>query len=218
MDLDYWNSLYKKDSNSDDRGRKIVHFPSPFAEFCMNEILSENAFILELGTGNGRDAFYFREQGCKVHAVDQSETAIELNNKKSKELFSGNDIHFSCCDFVSGVDLKNSPEFVYSRFVFHAISKEQQSSAFEWMSDSLGKGSNVLIEARTDKDPLCGQGEKVNGNAYVCGHYRRFIKSDEFIDEAIKYGFRIRYFNESNGLAVYKDEDPVVMRVFLEKK
>jgi len=217
MDLEYWDEVYKHESNKDDRGRKIVHYPSPFAEFCLNKIMDSDSRVLELGTGNGRDAFYFSEQGCRVYAVDQSATAIEHNKNKSKEIFSNGQIEFERADFIDGLQLEVMPDFVYSRFVFHAISAKEQTNTLSWLSAQLKSGVMLLIEARTNHDPLCGQGELVEDSAFICGHYRRFIDSQKFIEEALNFGFRLRYFNEATGLAIYKDEDPVVMRIFLEK-
>ena len=40
---------------------------------------------------------------------------------------------------------------------------------------------------------------------------------EEFKKGLIDIGFNLFYFNESNGYAKYKDQDPVLLRVIAEK-
>ena len=63
----YWDQFYK------DFGRRT---PS---QFCVSVItdLEPEASIVELGSGNGRDSFFFAEQGFRTVAMDASETAIQ---------------------------------------------------------------------------------------------------------------------------------------------
>jgi hypothetical protein len=48
-------------------------------------------------------------------------------------------------------------------------------------------------------------------------HYRRFIDSQTFRNKLLLLGWEIVYFEESNGLAVFGDEDPVVARCVFKK-
>ena len=66
-------------------------------------------------------------------------------------------------------------------------------------------------------DDFYGKGDKVGKNAFVLSHYRRFIEPNLLLMKLIKVGFKMLYFVETNGLAVYKDEDPIVMRVVCRK-
>ena len=44
-----------------------------------------------------------------------------------------------------------------------------------------------------------------------------FIGSDEFVKTAIGLGFKLKYFTEENNLSVRVDDNPVLMRIVLEK-
>ena len=48
---DYWNNFYKK--------KIIPDYPSNFAKYCLKNFIKKNYNLLEIGTGNGRDAIYF---------------------------------------------------------------------------------------------------------------------------------------------------------------
>lgn len=48
--------------------------------------------ILELGSGQGRDTFYFARNGFEVYALDYSNQGIEAINKKAHELRPSHDI------------------------------------------------------------------------------------------------------------------------------
>jgi hypothetical protein len=61
-------------------------------------------------------------------------------------------------------------------------------------------------------------GEVLSPTERIHGHYRRFIVLDEFRDRLTKRGFVIENEVESNGLAVYGEEDPVVIRVTARKE
>jgi hypothetical protein len=66
---------------------------------------------------------------------------------------------------------------------------------------------------------MCGKGTKVEGerDAWINTHYRRFIRKDELLKELEGLGFTIDYVLEKDGIAVYKDDNPVVIRVHAKK-
>ncbi len=45
----------------------------------------ENSDILDLGSGAGRNSFYFAEMGCRVTGLEISKTAIEISEQNAKE-------------------------------------------------------------------------------------------------------------------------------------
>ena len=147
-------------------------------------------------------------QGCGNHSEKVS--VKDFLGGKGFKFFKGD---FSKFNF-EGCGKKKA---VYSRFTLHSISLEQEDSLLYNLSKGLNLGDLFLIEARTVNDPLCGVGEKVGHNEYITDHYRRFIDSNEFINKVMSQGFSLCYFVESNGLSVYKDDDPVLMRLVLKK-
>ena len=83
--------------------------------------------------------------------------------------------------------------------------------------DNLRQNGLFCIEVRTTKDPLCGVGRNMGDDTFFTDHNRRFINSDVFLKHVLKLGFKLRYFTEKNNLSIYKNDNPVLMRIILEK-
>ncbi|SMD32387.1 Methyltransferase domain-containing protein [Reichenbachiella faecimaris] len=201
-DKEFWEDFYSK--------KKGTLEPSPFATFVFDEIGLAGTLI-ELGCGNGRDSLFFSERGISVYGIDQCETTISRLNKLSRS-----NAKFEVRDFTT-LDGLGQFDNVYSRFTLHSVSKEQATQTLVWAFQSLNEGGKFCIEVRSIKDELFGQGTEVEKDAFVTDHYRRFIRIDEMLEELKAIGFKIDYSIESKGLAVYKDEDPSIIRIVAVK-
>ena len=140
--------------------------PSPFAEEVIKS-LDSGCSLLEIGCGNGRDSRFFASNGISVVATDICEAAIDLTASKLPK---------NCKALVASA--KRLPEevyvdYVYARFVLHALTEEEQHDLFVWMQKHVKK--KIFIETRSVNDPRCGKGKQVGNNAYVDTHYRRFM-------------------------------------------
>ena len=105
----------------------------------------------------------------------------------------------------------------YSRFTVHAISKEDEDSLLPKVYNALDDDGLFCIEVRTTKDPLYGVGKYCGDNIYLTDHKRRFIDSNEFLSTMLNIGFRLVYFTEENNLSIYKEDNPILMRIILRK-
>ena len=201
--IDYWDQYYKKDN--------IPSFPSPFAEYVANKLNHEKN-ILEIGCGNGRDSKFFSSLGHQVTGLDRSNEAIEL----CKNLYSEEEERIKFF-FGTITDIakkfKKKYDLIYSRFVFHAMSLNEEITTLKISYELLNKGGQFFIECRSVNDPLLHKGEKLSHTERVDGHYRRFIILEELQQRLILEGFEVIESIESNGLAKFGDEDPVVIRV-----
>ena len=104
--INYWNSFYKKNSISSE---------STFAKFTYRKIKKFRGKILDIGCGNGRDAYFFNKKGFNVLGVDISQKAIQINSKdKIKNLI------FKRFD-VGKDKLKSKFEIIYCRFFVHTL-------------------------------------------------------------------------------------------------
>jgi len=81
----------------------------------------------------------------------------------------------------------------------------------------VNDGGLFCIEVRTTKDPIFGKGENCGDNTFITDHRRRFIDSQVFIKQCLALGFKILYFTEENNLSVHKNDNPVLMRLILQK-
>ncbi len=210
MDKDYWDSFYAKRHTA-------IEKPSTFAEYVHGRI-SPGSAIFELGCGNGRDAIYFASQKHDVTACDQSSTSIEgLVAQGEKSDFPWP--KFICAGFESlgDRDLKKF-DVVYSRFTMHAVPKEVATTAYNWTWEGLRSGGAFWIEVRSVKGSLYGKGKACERDAFIYNdHYRRFLRIEELTAELTSLGFVIEHSEESSGLSVYKEDDPVLIRLLARK-
>ena len=199
--INHWNEYYKKDNTPS--------FPSPFAKYVRNKLCTKQT-ILEIGCGNGRDSKYFAAQGHQVTGLDRSDEAIEL----CKKLYSCESLEFFF-GTIADIEKINKIKFdlIYSRFVFHAMSLSEEIETLKTSYQLLDKKGQFFIECRSINDPLSHKGEILSHTERVDGHYRRFIILEEFKQRLIQVGFRITKTIESNGLAKFEEEDPIIIRI-----
>jgi adenylylsulfate kinase-like enzyme/2-polyprenyl-3-methyl-5-hydroxy-6-metoxy-1,4-benzoquinol methylase len=201
----HWASFYRKHT--------AATAPSPFAQDCLARLKPAQR-LLEIGCGNGRDATFFAANGFQVTALDKSQAAIDAGMEHNEH-----GIEYICCDVVDVAD-RVSGKFgvVYSRFSLHAMTRAEEERAIAAAHDLLSPGGTFCIECRSINDPLARAGDVLSPDERIAGHYRRFIVLADLLDKLKAQGFGIREHVESKGLAVFGDEDPVVIRVLAEKR
>jgi len=204
LDKNYWNNYYSKNNKLQD--------PTSFAKSVIN-IIPDNSKIMELGCGTGRDSYYFASKGHILTACDQSEIIIKNLLQKNK-----NNPYFLKSD-IKNLSKKINDRFniIYARFVLHALDDMESKEAISWTFSHLEKDGLFLSESRSIQDSIFGSGDKVNNRIYKTTHQRRFLKKDELLKDLKNAGFIIDDVVENKGLAIYKDSDPVVIRIVARK-
>jgi len=196
-DKNYWENFYKEHRNTSQ--------PSSFAEYVKKKYLKSVNSLLELGCGNGRDAFFFAsELGVKVYAIDQVEE--EIAYLKS---ISGENPNFIAGDFTN-LSSYNKVDYIYSRFTLHSITKESEDLLFSQLNNQLNENGLLLIEARSKKD------EK-QSKFFKTKHFRRYLDFNSTIIKIENLGFEILEKVEAQDLAIYKNENPYVLRIIARK-
>lgn len=206
----YWDAFYKEN-----RG----HLPSQFCVSVLTE-LDPDTVVVELGSGNGRDAHYFASRGHITIAMDISREAIKLCREYVPETNSHHPKFFQG-DLTSHADLRETVGCArrnagdkkivcYSRFVIHTLDDEQESAFLTGMAGLLEPEESIYFEFRSKQD----SGLK----KLFDGHYRRYVDTDAFTDRlASDLGLSIDYCITGQGMAKYRDEDPYVSRVIARK-
>lgn len=202
-DKSYWEQYYKKNPNPVE--------PSTFARFTSGFLHPGNSLI-ELGCGNGRDSVFFAQNNLNVTAIDQVESEMDYLNHK----YSLYNLDFKADDFTRLTSDK-SYDYVYSRFTLHSINEEAESRVLKWIGSNLKDQGYFFLEVRSINDPMFQKGEKISDNENVTTHYRRYLNLEDTINKIEKCGLKIIYQLESQGLAVYKDDDPMLIRIVAQK-
>lgn len=198
---EHWRDYY--------RHAQGVFDPSPFAIEVASH-LPPGSSLVEVGCGNGRDAAFFARRGHPVLGLDISAEAIELSRGKHK-----NPALIFANAPLSGVRETHRGKFdaVYSRFCLHAMNLDEEVETLEAAAAVLRPRGMLFVECRSINDPLARLGEVISPTERIHGHYRRFIIKDELISRATGAGFDVVNVVESNGLAMFGKEDPVVIRL-----
>ena len=199
--MNHWDEYYKKDN--------VPAFSSPFAEYVANKLINQQT-ILEVGCGNGRDAKFLASQGHLVTGLDRSVEAIEL----CKKLYSNESLGFFLGTIIDIAKInKKKYDLIYSRFVIHAMSLNEEIKTLNMSHKLLNKYGQFFVECRSINDPLSRKGDILSNTERIEGHYRRFIILEEFKQRLVQVGFKIIKTIESNGLAKFGKDDPVVIRI-----
>lgn len=196
----HWNEFYSAGDG--------IELPSSFAEMVGGKIKPRSR-IIEVGCGNGRDAFYFQKCGHDVLAIDPSDAAIKSCLSRS----TGN-IRFECGKIDRFAKEKVAfADVVYSRFCIHAMNALEETEFLQASAKLLRPSGHIFIECRSIKDPLARLGEVLSPTERIYGHYRRFIVADELVHKMEVVGFRILNLIEARDLAIHNDDNPCVIRV-----
>ncbi len=203
----YWNKFYNSD-------QKNIG-PSNFAKFLKKKVIKKNDNILDVATGNGRDAFYFCKYANFVFGIDNSKIAIKFNKRKIR-LKKINNLNFSnlSAEKISLFKKKNI-NLIYARFFLHAIKENIEDKFLLKIKKHFCKSTKVALEFRTTKDDLFKKGRKISKNERVTSHYRRFIDLEKFKRKIKKLKFKIIYKKTGKNLSKTNSENPYLCRLIL---
>lgn len=200
----FWKKYYKKHRDNE--------IPSLFAVFCLENYIKPGTRLLELGCGNGRDAFYFAKNNLQITALDLESEEIKYLTKKNK----CTNLKFLNKDFTT-FSSENTFDIVYSRFTIHSISSDDETLTFKNTYKNLKKDGLFLMEVRSIKDEMFITSDKLSDNEGTTDHYRRFINYKEVKQKLEGMNFKIIFSIESTGLAPHKEEDPMIIRIIAKK-
>jgi hypothetical protein len=206
----YWNNFYREFQK---------YIPS---QFCVSVItdLPKDSVIVELGSGNGRDSLYFATQGFTTLALDLSEVAVKACQDYCKA--QGLEVaHFVQADITDATAVAQAVDTAraksasgalvfYSRFVMHSLNDAQQQLFLQTLSTCSHPEDVIYFEFRSTGDG--------NLKKHFGGHYRRYVNTSEFDDLANIAGFDVTYAITGQGMAKFKEEDPIVSRIIAAKK
>ncbi|HMU13461.1 MAG: class I SAM-dependent methyltransferase [Bacteroidetes bacterium] len=202
--ITYWEEYY--------RANPHPFNPSAFA-MEMAKRMGTAGPVIELGCGNGRDAVFLGAQSKgPVVAIDQCEEETRRLNAEH----GNKNLQFVAGDF-SRYTPTTAPRYIYSRWTMHAVDEVTEDRTLDWVAAALVPGGEFMVEARSIRDDLYGKGESLGGHAFFTDHYRRFMDPERFAQKLRNRGLEIISLVESRGLAVHKQDDPMIVRVLARK-
>lgn len=200
---DYWEQFYRSEAS-----RKVPTEPSPFARW-VSEREQPPGPLVDIGTGNGRDALWFARQGFETLGLDYAEAAVELASSHARD--EGLSAGFEQLNLYHDDELEKMgsriaetvrPAVLYARFFVHALEDDARQNLWRLARLLLPRGGRVYLEFR------------VAETQHAFGeHYRHFVAPGVVEEEIVAQGGTVDHLEVGNGMAVYQDEDPRVCRV-----
>jgi len=206
----FWNNYYNSRDNN--------NVASNFALFINKKFIKEDTFLLDVGSGDGRDAFYLRKKAKYVFGIDLSNIAIKKNKLKTKRLGLKN-ITFKNLSSNDLIKINNMKiNFIYARFFLHAINETNENIFLKNIIKNFDNETIIALEFRTIKDVLMRQGKKISKYERLTDHYRRFIDPKIFERKLLKMNFKILYKKLGINLSKSPNDNPHLCRIVFTKK
>ena len=205
----YWNNYYNaKDNNI---------YPSKFAHFVSKKFVKKDTFLLDVGSGDGRDTFHHRKKAKQVLGIDLSNIVIKKNKLKAKRLgfknISFKNLSSNQLDIIKTKDIN----FIYARFFLHAINEISENIFLKNISKNFHNDTLIAFEFRTIKDVLMKKGKKISKYERLTDHYRRFIDPNKFQNKLEKLNFKILYTKLGINLSKSSNDNPHLCRIIFRK-
>ena len=203
--INYWNEFYKKNS---------INSESTFAKFTYKKIKNIRGKVLDIGCGNGRDAYFFNKKGFDVTAIDISQKAIHRNSRvKIKNLV------FKKFD-VEKDKIKTKFEIIYCRFFVHTLDEKLEDKLIHIIKNTRKENTMVFLEFRNYKDKIFGNFKANEHNKIIefeKGHIRRIIDPKVFQKKfTSKTKSKIIYQKSGINLSIVKKDNPNLTRMIFK--
>jgi len=145
--------------------------------------------VVDLGSGNGRDT-YALAAGYHAIGIDPGTLPEDAGSAQ-----------FHMKPWKDALDIIRTSDLVYSRFFLHAVPDTDID----------------MIVANTPKY-FAAEARAIGDEPKVYPeHERHFVDGNELLYTLAANGFEILHFEKRRGLAPYKDEDPLLVRVVAKK-
>lgn len=199
--MKYWDEYYSEDNNS---SYNIP--PSQFAAFCLSE-MKEMAItnLVEIASGNGRDALFFANHGVKVLATDNSKEALKLLEAKFIKHKNIRVLHHDATEKFLDFEKHSNPQTAfYARFFIHTLNDCGLQRFFENISSVMRSGDILFLEYRNVGD--------ASGTKITKAHFRAFHEADKISKISKENYLKLTYEISGKGFAKWRQDDASITR------
>jgi len=184
-----WNKVFELDLLD-------PQYPSQNAEYFLRyHIEGIGKTILDVGCGNGRNAFLFKNAGLKVFVIDSSKSAIKRIRSKDID----NEIETEIGDFTHLPFESNQFDYIFSEGVLYYGDENSFISGVNEIYRCLKNNGIARIYTKTDKDYWTTHGDAIGKNTFraknhhfengmhiYCAPYNNIVKfMEKFTDVTI---------------------------------
>jgi 2-polyprenyl-3-methyl-5-hydroxy-6-metoxy-1,4-benzoquinol methylase len=119
----------------------------------LRHLLVAGAHVLDLGSGDGRDALYLLKAGCRVVAWDMSSAAIEALKRSADAQGSAEALTAVVQDVTSAAWPVETFDAVIGMTVLDHIEERLHREVIDGISSAVRPGGYVALEMHSDRDP-----------------------------------------------------------------
>ncbi len=200
----YWNNFYLTNN-------ELPPEPSNFSLYVLMVLKSLpeknlHKHILDIGCGNGRDAYFFSSQGFEVTGID-SFSKIETD----KFQFLKKNI------FDYEINELNTFDICYLRFVIHTLSEQECDQLFARLA-LLQPETLIAIETRSTTNITEEEKLETFFKSPIGDEHFRMLYSKNYMDKKISDKFIILESSDSADVAKFKSENPFCLRYIIQPK
>ena len=153
--------------------------------------------------------------------MDLSTPAVKVSNQEADRRGLGGRVMFLHGNLCYREDVENAVRIArqrgdgealafYSRFVLHALNEVEEERFLLALSTCMNNNERVFFEFRSKEDARRAK--------HYPNHFRRYLDSTAFEQKLEdKWGFSLEYSITGVGMAKYREEDPIVTRIFAKK-
>ena len=161
-------------------------------ELC--EFLPENADLVELGSGDGRDTIFLLGEGHRVCAIDFSVVGIsKLESRAAESNLSGklDTMTIDVCDWNPSTD---SVDGVVGITILDHVDQEEASRIINRIKSAVRVSGLVCLEMHTDRDPACVGGPLNEDSEF--SKLIKFFATPNWLVEKFIDSWRIVYYSD----------------------
>lgn len=137
--MNVYDKLYRNNENF--WGSEVSNNAKKLVDI-LSERYNESQCILEIGCGEGRDSFFFAEQGYFVTAIDSSKEGINVLQKKAIE----NNIQIEAMSTkIECYKFDKMYDAVFSIGTLHYVNVSERNKIFERIKKNTKKGGINVI-------------------------------------------------------------------------
>ena len=156
----YWDEQHLRYARTD-----WIDRPTLFVQSITN-LLHVGGKLLDAGCGQGADSRYFAQHGYEVTAMDFSDSALEIAQKKSAE--HADQIKFVKGDLASPLPFMNASfDIVYSHLAVHYFSASVTEKILAEFERILKKDGVLALLVNSTTDPEFNTGPEIEKDYFI---------------------------------------------------
>lgn len=142
-----WNAQSWYNEHADTYFQSTYHLDMQPLYRLLHQYITPGSSILDIGCGSGRDAYYWAQQGCSVHAIDVSASLLALSAQQHQSPL----LTFECLDItqnplthiydnmIASASLLHIPEHQYAN-IFKHLNRHLKQGGYFYGSWKIGHG------------------------------------------------------------------------------